>query len=143
LIDPVHSKGFVTFQVKKRQNLSPGTGISNTASIYFDYNTGVVTNTVTDTVSSLIFTAEANIDKGVSVKAFPNPFTSVTNIVVTGLNEKFDFELFDMTGRLAGKISGIQNNRLQLNRNELSAGVYLYRILVSSKQIAYGKLVVE
>ncbi|MDB5283700.1 MAG: hypothetical protein JWO06_2775 [Bacteroidota bacterium] len=143
IADPEGSKGFIMFQVKKKKNIPVGSSISNTASVYFDYNSAVVTNTVTDTVTNTIFTSEARMDNGVSVKAFPNPFTSATNIVVTGLTEKFDFELFDMTGRIARRISSVQNNQLQLNRNELSAGVYLYRILVNTKQLAYGRLVVE
>lgn len=50
ITDPVGSKGFVTFTVHKKANLPIGTVISNKASIYFDYNEPVVTNTVRDTV---------------------------------------------------------------------------------------------
>ncbi len=144
LRNPSGSKGFVTFQVKKKANVPVGTSISNTATIYFDYNSGVVTNTITDTVvvnpTTAIKLAESS---NVSVRAFPNPFTDATNIVVNGLNEKFDFELYDVTGRLVKTIPAIQNKQFQVNRDDLSSGVYLYRISVNNKQVAIGKLAAQ
>jgi uncharacterized repeat protein (TIGR01451 family) len=44
------SNGFVTYRVRSRQTLTPGTVIANRAVIFFDFNAGVVTNTVTSTV---------------------------------------------------------------------------------------------
>jgi len=79
----------------------------------------------------------------IAVKAFPNPFNNVTHIVVTGLNEKFGFELYDVTGRLQQSIPSIDNNQFDVHKGQLSNGVYLYRILVSNKPAAYGKLVIE
>ncbi len=40
-----NSKGFVQFKIKHKANLPAGTVIKNTADIYFDYNSAVVTNT--------------------------------------------------------------------------------------------------
>ena len=48
--DPVASKGFVQYRVKLLPPLNNGTGISNSASIYFDFNQPIVTNTVTNTL---------------------------------------------------------------------------------------------
>src|ERR1019366_4866200 len=49
--NPQGSKGFVIFQVKKKAGVAAGTSISNSATIYFDYNSGIITNTVSDTVT--------------------------------------------------------------------------------------------
>jgi uncharacterized repeat protein (TIGR01451 family) len=46
------SRGYVQFRIKTISNLQPDAVISNTASIYFDSNPAVVTNTVTDTLSN-------------------------------------------------------------------------------------------
>jgi hypothetical protein len=143
LRDPSGSKGFVTFQVKKNANLPIGTNISNTATIYFDYNSGVVTNTITDTVVLAPSAISVVQPDNVSVQAFPNPFTDATNVVVTGLNEKFDFELYDVTGRLVKTMPSIQNKQFQVNRDDLASGVYLYRIVVNNKQVAIGKLAAQ
>ncbi len=141
--NPFGSKGFITFSVKQNQNLPIGATISNRASIYFDYNTPVATNTVTDTINYTTHIFEAGHETGISVKAFPNPFSSATNILVTGLNEKYDFELFDLTGRVLKQLPLIESNHFELQRNALTSGIYFYRILVRNKQIAYGKLVIE
>ena len=138
------SHGFVKFTVKKKNNMPVGSIISNTAHIYFDYNTPVVTNTVADTISEPNFISPVRSDDGLSVKAFPNPFGHSTNILVNGLQGNFDFELYDVTGRLRNKFSSIETNQFILQRDELSSGIYFYRITsMNKKQSGFGKLVVE
>ena len=143
--NPQGSKGFVSFQVKRNMNIPIGTSITNTATIYFDYNSGVVTNRVGDTITPVVPNAIPFIKtvSSVSVKAFPNPFANFTNIQVTGLNEKYDFEVYDVTGRLMKRMPSVQATEFVLDRNELSSGMYLYRVVVNNKQVAYGKLAVE
>ncbi len=141
--NPSGSKRFIMFTVHKKPNLPVGTTINNTASVYFDYNTAVVTNTVSDTEALPTYIFEVSNNSNVSVKAFPNPFNDVTHIVVTGINEKFGFELYDVTGRLQQTIPSIDNNQFDVHKGQLANGVYLYRILVTGKPAAYGKLVVE
>ena len=48
--DSTGSKGFITFSVHRMANVPLGTEITNSASVYFDYNSPVQTNQVTDTV---------------------------------------------------------------------------------------------
>jgi uncharacterized repeat protein (TIGR01451 family) len=137
------SKGYVMFKVKKKNNLAANTLIENRAHIYFDYNEPVVTNTVTNTVAlpNYIFTVKG--DENISVSAMPNPFTQSTQIVVNGINSTYDFELFDVTGKTIKKVSLLNDNRFDLNRETMNTGVYFYRITTSLKQRAYGRVVVE
>lgn len=137
------SKGYVMFLVKKKHNLPLTTEIKNKASIYFDYNEPIVTNTVTNTMTlpNFIFTMKG--DENISVTAMPNSFSKSTQIVVEGVAGTFDFELFDVTGKVMKKISSIGDNRFDLDRENMSAGVYFYRITSSSKQRAFGRVVVE
>src|ERR1043165_1352993 len=137
------SKGFVKFSVKKKRDLPIGTAISNKADIYFDYNQPVTTNTVSSTLSDPTYIFEPRGNSQVKVEAFPNPFSESTNIVVTGLNEKFDFTLFDITGRREVLINSVENNRFMLSRDDLPAGVYFYKISTGKQQVAFGKLVVQ
>jgi uncharacterized repeat protein (TIGR01451 family) len=48
--DEPHSHGFVSFQIRSKQNLAQGTNINNTSNIVFDFNPPVNTNTTTNTV---------------------------------------------------------------------------------------------
>ncbi len=54
LTNPRGSQGFVSFTVEKKKDLPVGVIFSNKASIYFDYNEPVVTNTVADTVMNIL-----------------------------------------------------------------------------------------
>ena len=143
MTNPSGSKRFISFTVKKKSNLAIGSTISNKASIYFDYNDAVVTNTVADTESLPTYIFEVNKNSTVNVKAFPNPFSDITNIIVTGINEKFSFELYDVTGRLQQGLSSVNNNQFEVYKGTLAKGIYLYSIIVTNKTVAYGKLVVE
>ncbi len=136
------SHGYVMFSVKKKPGLVIGTEIKNTASIYFDYNDAVVTNTVTSTIANPNYIFGIS-DEGVSVVAFPNPFSHSTNIIVEGVKEKFDFSLFDAAGRLLKVIPSITSNRFEFRREEFSAGVYFYKILAGGQQVANGKLIIH
>jgi len=53
LTDVNGSKGFIVFSVHKNTGWPSNSKISNTASIHFDYNKSVVTNTVSDTESCI------------------------------------------------------------------------------------------
>lgn len=44
------SQGFIRYRIKLKPDLAPGTTISNTAKIFFDYNPAVVTNTTINTI---------------------------------------------------------------------------------------------
>lgn len=138
------SHGFVKFTIKKKKDMPIGSIISNTAHIYFDYNPAVITNTVADTISEATGIFNLRSTNGITVKAYPNPFSESTNIVVEGLTQKFDFELFDVTGRLRNRIALVENNQLQLQRDNLTAGIYFFKITsADKKKTGYGKLVVE
>jgi len=143
ITNPSGSKGFITFSVKKFKNLPLGSVISNTAYVYFDYNNAVITNTVSDTVALPTGVLNVKGNSAVSVKAYPNPFSQVTHISVNGISGKYDFELYDVTGRLKRRISAVDSYEFELMRNDMAAGMYFYRIVISSKQLGYGKLVIQ
>jgi uncharacterized repeat protein (TIGR01451 family) len=71
--DPVGSQGYFQFRMKPKPGLAGGVAIRNRASIYFDYNAPVVTNT-----ALTAFTIGVGVDDVVNenpVHVFPNPST--------------------------------------------------------------------
>ena len=143
LTNPRGSQGFVTFSVKKRAGLLLGTTIRNTGYVYFDYNDAVITNTVSDTLAIALSIPTIQANNGINVTAFPNPFNNYTNFVVTGISGKYDFQLYDVTGRLSQSIASVEGSQFKVTKGDLAAGMYFFRILVAGKQAAYGKLVIE
>jgi hypothetical protein len=137
------SKGFVTFRIKKKNGLPLNTQIKNSASIYFDYNEPIKTNTVSNRLTEPNFIYNVSNDAAINVIAAPNPFTQQTQLTVEGITGTFNFELFDVSGKLLKKINALADSRFTINRESMSAGVYFYSITTTQKQKAFGRLVVE
>lgn len=135
------SKGFITFRVKKKPNLLIGTQIKNKAYIYFDYNPPIITNTVVNTIvgtSSIV-----DIDDNIAVKISPNPFSDAALIEVEGMENSFDFELYDVSGRSVRNIQGINASKFFIKKEDLSSGIYMFRIVSSGKIAAQGRVSVQ
>lgn len=76
------------------------------------------------------------------VQVFPNPMDQQTNILVQGEGQEvLNFALYDVLGQLVKQRKFEINETLQLNRENLSAGMYIYRILdATGNSLHVGKL---
>lgn len=114
--DEPNSHGFIAYKIKPLNNVVLGDIIHNTASIYFDFNPAVVTNTAAttfvDTLSVIDFEAD-------TVSVYPNPTNGILNIVSKVSIETI--ELFNQLGQLV--LSG--KNGSMIDVSSLSQGVYL------------------
>jgi len=82
--DLAGSQGYVSYRVKSMANLPMGTAIENTASIYFDFNTPVVTNTVSNLICNpTTSTTTATICEGDTYFFEGNNLTIAGNYSVT------------------------------------------------------------
>lgn len=138
------SHGFATFTVKQKANNPIGTHIDNTASIYFDFNPAVVTNTVSNMVidpSAIAEFASANSN----IKVYPNPFSDATTFVIHSdkTNETYTFELFDVLGKKVMEQTNITAKQFSINRNSLENGMYFYKIYTAESVVGVGKVIVK
>lgn len=65
-----------------KENLNYGTELTNSASIFFDFNEPIITNTTMNTLvqkTSGIISVQAN---HVHVKMYPNPIQAMANFVI-------------------------------------------------------------
>ncbi|MBL0074019.1 MAG: T9SS type A sorting domain-containing protein [Bacteroidetes bacterium] len=67
---PNENKGYVCFSIRQKQGLQPGTVISNSAQIYFDFNVPVSTNTTINTIFNPLSISEISVP---SFRIYPNP----------------------------------------------------------------------
>jgi uncharacterized repeat protein (TIGR01451 family) len=141
--DPIGSQGYITYQVKIKKNLPPGTIISNQAFIFFDYNDPVATNTDYNMIAYPLSITESRAKGQIAVTAIPNPFSDYVTFRVSGFAGKYDFELIDITGKLISRVSDLSSGTLKYDRGSLAPGVYLYKITDRSHNESIGKLVVE
>lgn len=76
-VDEAGSHGFVKYKIKQNEGNLYGTVIENSAAIYFDYNTPVITNVTVNTVCELPTSSFTNVTSGDSVY-FINQSTNST-----------------------------------------------------------------
>ena len=77
------------------------------------------------------------------IKAYPNPFSQNTNIVFGDVfKEGADLNLFDLSGKLVYKKTGIHSSSIEINAEQLKAGLYFAEVRAKDK-IGRLKLVVK
>jgi uncharacterized repeat protein (TIGR01451 family) len=130
------SHGYFMYKIKSKDTVVLGDIISNTASIYFDFNTPIVTNTVT---TEYIEETAGLTSPGFSVALYPNPAKTVINFG-SGLAIT-EATLYNSLGQQVIKTTGtdLQN----VNVSSLANGVYLCQVKNASGDIAAKKIIIS
>ena len=68
--------GFVAFKIKTKPNLTVGDSFSNSANIYFDYNSAIITNEYVSTIQAL---SSEDFDFKNYFTVYPNPSDNILN----------------------------------------------------------------
>ncbi|CAN5310039.1 hypothetical protein BH09BAC5_BH09BAC5_05600 [soil metagenome] len=118
----------------------------------FDVNAGTISGNITYCANGPCGICPApngineNFAAGSAVEIFPNPFTTSTTIKInpvllhSGLEVKF--ELFDVTGKEI-KNEVLTSAEYTLNRENLSEGLYFYRLILGENSISNGKIIIQ
>ncbi len=116
------SHSYVQYKVKLKDNLPLGTNITNTAFIYFDFNSPVVTNTTSNTIA--LATSVANLGiRNADFGLNPNPATESVRISIDESMIGSNLTITDLTGREVLH-SAVQIRNPQFDIRNLSPGVY-------------------
>jgi len=139
------SHGFFRYNIEQRSNNPLGAEIYNSASIYFDYNPPIKTNTTWHTIGEnfVLVSVDKVYQEQANVKVYPNPFLTTTTIEIEGETyNDLELELFDLSGRMVRQVLG-GNNKIELHRSGLTQGMYLYTLKNEGKLLHTGKVVVQ
>ena len=118
------NEGYASFKIRTRNDLAIGDSFANVARIFFDYNTEIVTNTATTTISAL------------SVKDFkfadylqlsPNPSQKELNIRKKGNIEISSMSIYNVLGQLVIAIPNAQQVST-VDVSNLKTGNYFIKI---------------
>lgn len=138
------SHGFVKYYIHHNEGLELPSELTNQASIYFDFNDPIVTNTTLHTLNEpeIIVNAVEVKSQKISLKTYPNPATNFVQISVHGIKEEaLKLFLHEINGRVVKEVTS-QGNQFLLEKGNLSAGLYHFTITGKRKsQIASGKLI--
>jgi uncharacterized repeat protein (TIGR01451 family) len=144
---PMGSNGMLTYTIKTNSGLPLGTQFRNHASIYFDYNAPVTTNTTLNTLGASSTTAVNNpsIEKTNSFTVYPNPankdFYAQVNSSAVASAEMY---ISDITGKiLISKTITLQQGTQTISTDvtQLAPGMYFVNLTQNGK-IQTAKLVI-
>jgi uncharacterized repeat protein (TIGR01451 family) len=142
--DEPHSHGYVQYKVKLKTGLTNGTLIHNTAHIVFDFNTPVITNTVTNQVH--ITTGTDNFQFSTfNFQFLPNPFHHSTLLKISSSikSGNYNLEIYDVLGNKVREINTHGKNEIIIERKNLEAGIYIFKLFDGKELMGTGKLVVQ
>lgn len=134
-------KGYVMFRVKPKSGYAVGDIIPNTASIFFDFNPAIITNTFnTEFVQQLGITEFESAD----FTFYPNPASTDVTITLKNADAIAKIEVYDIAGKLI--LSQKPNTLLTtqtVNLSKISKGIYLLEVTTDTNIKAIKKLLVE
>ena len=124
----LESHGYVRFRINLLGDPVDGTEINNTATIYFDDNPGIITNTTKNTYFGETG-GEDDLKKTLKIKVYPNPFSDFTTIYFEEpLNEAHTIIIYDMMGKVVLRSEEVTREYFRIEKNSFLPGVYLLSI---------------
>jgi uncharacterized repeat protein (TIGR01451 family) len=127
------SHGFVKFAIKPKKNLTKDEIIKNTAHIFFDYNSAVVTNTVE--TSNLKNTKLFTLNVLETFQVYPNPAKNVLFFKMdTHLGEKIAANVYAIDGKLMFSKQMLLQVENVLNTEILQGGLYIIDFKIGVNQ---------
>jgi hypothetical protein len=139
------SHGFVSFRISQKKDLADGTRIKNTASIYFDGNKPVQTNTTFHTigkpyVASGVFSP---FEKTLLLEMKPNPMHDWSVLQLSGETVRDGLlTLYDSRGAVV-LTQEFQGAQCRLSGQTLKPGLYFFRVNDGGVLKGVGKVIVE
>ncbi|MEM8906428.1 MAG: T9SS type A sorting domain-containing protein [Bacteroidota bacterium] len=147
-VNEAASHGFVHFTINPREAIELGTIITNRASIYFDANLPILTNTTWHTVqedfiATLLLSTEQPTATPAPLKIYPNPSTNYAILEVERTNFQTGlFTLYQTNGQKVLQVD-FASPRFRLPLHNLAPGLYFYEVIVDQQSHYQGKLVIK
>ena len=129
--DEPNSHGYIAYKIKPKTTVQLGDVFSGDASIYFDYNLPIITNTVSTTVVNNLSTDEFSVSQLISIYPYPVKDGLLLNtkngVSITSA------KIYDLKGT---KLIDINNSVEYINTETLSSGIYLLSVQTNQGKIS-------
>lgn len=131
------SHGQVRFSINLKPGLAVGTQLTNKASIYFDTNPAIVTNTAINTLALLSSVSPLNTLQGVML--YPNPASDRFSIDIP--NDASSISIITVSGQVLRK-QVVNRGIHTLSIQDLASGIYFVQVNSGNQQVV-KKLIKE
>jgi hypothetical protein len=101
-------------------------------------------NQVSLDATTTVRTNNLEENKEVVVRLYPNPFSTTATITIDGANyQQATLEILDLAGKSIQSLQINEQQSITLHRENLSQGVYFYRLIGDDVTVHTGKFVVR
>ena len=139
---PIESKGYIQFKIKPKPGYTVGTIIPNTASIYFDYNPAIITNTF-----HTQFIVQLSVDQfeNGNFVFYPNPTSDFVTISLKDTEKSISsIVVYDVVGKLI--LEQKPNTSIAtetVNLSSVNPGIYFIEVTTDTNLKVVKKLIVK
>jgi len=145
--DEAGSHIYVKYRISQKPNNQVGTPLANGTAITFEFNEPERLIDSLNFVGGLDFLVSTDhifYPELEAVNVFPNPFSEATTfeLVTTETFRQLQFTLYDVMGREVKRIN-FSGNRFELQRSDLTNGMYIYRIESNGNLLSTGKVITQ
>lgn len=118
------SHGYIAYKIKPKENITIGEVMNNNASIFFDFNAAVETNTVATEVTNAVFVGQNN---STNYSVFPVPATDF--LQVSSKTNMSQILIYNYSGQLilSQNVNSSANNKT-ISISNLEPGLYFLEI---------------
>jgi len=139
--DTTIGKGQFTFKIKPKPGYAIGDIIPNNASIYFDFNAPIITNTFT---TEFVAPLSNYVFSNNNFTIYPNPSKGIVNIQLSSKSDTlYAIEIVDVLGKKVLSQKGNATQQQTIEVNAIQSGIYFVEITTDSNAKATKKLIIE
>jgi len=140
-INPIASHGYVYFRIKPANGYAVGDSIPNFASIFFDYNPPIVTDTFYTEFVQALSNATFN---ATTISLFPNPANDLITITNNNsVDQVSEVNIHDITGKLIYSLHQILSSPISINVSNFAKGLYLVELTSDNNTRITKKLIIQ
>ena len=141
-MDPIASNGYIQFKIKPKPGYAIGDIIPNTASIYFDFNPPIITNTFQTQFVTVLSLDE--FENG-SFVFYPNPASDFVTVSLKDSTNSFStISVYDVLGKMI--LQKTANDTVTTETIDLSSvnpGIYFIEVQTENNVKVVKKLLVK
>jgi len=138
------SHGYVKYKIQQTPGNQHFDLITNSASIFFDFNTAVITNEVFNTIgyyNEIISNTPIIYNEESIINVYPNPASDI--VYFEADTNDFSIEIFNLSGQKLLNKKSNENNKISIGTLDFANGMYFYILSNTNGIISTGKILIE